>query len=236
MIYHQLTPDSPDITLAAELAGFAGVPHHIFACDQSMDEDFNFLYTHNLEKSYQSYGNIVYGRFLNLDQKYVVVKSVVNEIARCFYYRNGVYPYRVTADFLCKVSKLGEHPFVHRNFSEWLDDAQLLAKLGYKVLDFFYWENRNANWQAMSQLEFDLAHEEWTPFAHRNLLAIMLGVDYKHRHMPKNDFQRELVRQSWPELDRFPYNPMGKVIKKPFYEGPWMTLGRWVKYHIFKRK
>ena len=235
MIYHKLTPQSPDITLAGELAEFAGVPHHVFNCSQPMDEDFAYLYSHNLEKTYQSYGNIVYGRFMNLDQNKVVVKSVVNEIARCFYYRNGVYPYKVTAEFLCKVSKLGEHPFVQRNFSEWMADAQPVVELGYKLLDFFYWENRNANWQAMSQLEFDLAHEEFTPFSCRALLATMLGVDSKHRCMPKNVFQREMVRQSWAELDQFPYNPRGKVIKKPFYEGPWMTLGRWIKYHL-KRK
>lgn len=236
MIYHRLTQSSPDITISGDIARFAGVEHQVFACDSPMDDDFEYLYTHNLEKSYQSYGNIVYGRYLNLDQKYVVIKSVVNEIARCFYYRNGVYPYQVTTDLLCKVSKLGEHPFVHWNFENWLKDARPVEKLGYKILDFFYWENRNANWQAMSQLEFDLTHEEWTPFNHRNLLSTMLGVDFKYRHMPRNIFQRELVKRSWPELDQFPYNPRGKVIKKPFYEGPWMTLGRWVKYHLIKRK
>ena len=235
MMYHRLTPQSPDITIAQQMADFAGVPHHLFGCFDPMDEDFTYLYMHNLEKVYQSYGNIVYGRFRNLDQGKVVVKSVVNEIARCFYYRNGVYPYRVTTDFLCKVSKLGEHPFVYKHFARWLADAKPVADLGYKLLDFFYWENRNANWQAMSQLEFDLAHEEFTPFSCRALLATMLGVDIKYRCMPKNLFQREMVRQSWPELDQFPYNPRGKVIKKPFYEGPWMKIGRWIKYHL-KRK
>lgn len=235
MMYHRLSEQSPDITLAQQIAGFAGVPHHLFSCFEPMDEDFSYLYTHNLEKIYQSYGNIVYGRFRNLDQDKVVVKSVVNEIARCFYYRNGVYPYRVTPEFLCKVSKLGEHPFVYRKFEEWMNDAQPVVALGYKLLDFFYWENRNANWQAMSQLEFDLAHEEFTPFSCRTLLATMLGVDHQYRCMPKNTFQREMVRQSWGELDQFPYNPRGKVIKKPFYEGPWMKIGRWIKYHL-KRK
>jgi len=235
MIYHKLTPEASDIKVAAELAGFVGRPHQIFACDQPMDEDFEYLYTHNLEKTYQSYGHIVYGRFKNLDQNLVVIKSVVNEIARCFYYRTGVYPYRITVDLLCRLSKLGVHPFTERNFSEWLDDAAVVETYGYKLLDFFYWENRNANWQAMSQLEFDLAHDEFTPFNHRELLATMLGVDYQQRCMPKNEFQRELVRCNWPEMDAFPYNPTSRVLKKPFYEGPWMVPARWLKYHLFKR-
>ena len=236
MIYHRLSESSPDITLADELSRFAGVPHQVFRCDQPMDEDFEYLYTHNLEKVYQSYGNIVFGRYRNLDQKLVVVKSVVNEIARCFYYRNGVYPYQVTTDFLCKVSKLGEHPFVHKHFDAWLNEARQVEQFGYKVLDFFYWENRNANWQAMSQLEFDLAQEEFTPFAHHRLLATMLGVDHRYRCMPRNQFQREMVRASWPALDAYPYNPRGKVIKKPFYEGPWMTAGRWIKYNLLTKR
>ncbi len=236
MIYHKLTPEASDIKVAAQLAEFVGKPHQVFNCDQPMDEDFEYLYTNNIEKSYQSYGHIVFGRFQNLDQDKVVIKSVVNEIARCFYYRTGVYPYEISVDLLCRLSKLGVHPFTERNFSEWLEDASTVAKLGYKILDLFYWENRNANWQAMSQLEFDLAHDEFTPFNQRELLATMLGVDYRQRCMPKNTFQRELVRCSWPELDNFPYNPTSRILRKPFYEGPWMKPVRWLKYHLIKRK
>jgi hypothetical protein len=236
MIYHKLTPTSSDVVWAAKLAEFVGIQHHLFACDKPMTDEFEYLYTHNLEKSYQSYGNIVFGRFQNLDQKKVVVKSVVNEIARCFYYRTGVYPFNVGPDLLCAVSKLGAHPFARRNFSEWMDDAKPAQENGYKILDLFYWENRNANWQAMSQLEFDLAQEEFTPFAHRTLLATMLGVDHKHRCMPKNVFQREMVRASWPELDTLPYNPTSKIIRKPFYEGPWMTAARWIKYRFLRKR
>ena len=235
MIYHKLTTESSDIKVAAQLAQYVGKPHQVFTCDEPMDDDFEYLYPHNLEKSYQSYGHIVYGRFKNLDQRLVVVKSVVNEIARCFYYRTGIYPYRVTADLLCRLSKLGVHPFSERYFAEWLDDALVVEKYGYKLLDFFYWENRNANWQAMSQLEFDLAHDEFTPFNQRELLATMLGVDYRQRCMPKNEFQRELVRCNWPEMDTFPYNPTSRVLKKPLYEGPWMVPARWLKYHLLKR-
>ncbi|HOV06824.1 MAG TPA: hypothetical protein PLV27_06150 [Anaerolineaceae bacterium] len=235
MIYHKLTTQSSDIRVAAQLAEIAQMPHQVFACDQAMDEDFAYLYTHNLEKSYQSYGHIVYGRYLHLDQKLVVVKSVVNEIARCFYYRTGVYPYRINTELLCRVSKLGDHPFVQKHLSAWLDDAAPAEKLGYKLLDLYYWENRNANWQAMSQLEFDLANEEFTPFDHRELLTTMLGVNHKYRCMPKNRFQRELVRQSWLELDAIPYNPTSKVIRKPFYEGPWLNAARWIKYHLITR-
>lgn len=236
MIYHKLTPTSSDVVWAKKLAEFVGIEHHLFACGEPMSADFEYLYTHNLEKSYQSYGNIVYGRFENLDQDLVVVKSVVNEIARCFYYRTGVYPFNVDIDLLCGVSKLGKDPFVYKNFSEWLEDIQPAFRNGYKIMDFFYWENRNANWQAMSQLEFDLAQEEFTPFAHRNLLATMLGVDHKYRCMPKNVFQREMVRASWPELDTLPYNPTSKVIRKPFYEGPWMTAARWIKYRVLRKR
>jgi hypothetical protein len=201
-----------------------------------MDEDFEYLYTHNLEKSYQSYGNIVFGRFKNLDQKFVVVKSVVNEIVRCFYYRTGVYPFNVDVDLLCKISKLGSDPFVSQNFLDWMKDVKPAEERGYKMLDLFYWENRNANWQAMSQLEFDLAQEEFTPFAHRTLLATMLGVDHKYRCMPKNIFQREMVKASWPELNEIPYNPTSKVIRKPFYEGPWMKVARWIKYRLLRTR
>jgi hypothetical protein len=63
----------------------------------------------------------------------------------------------------------------------------------------------------------------------------MFGVNHQYRCMPKNRFQRELVRCSWPELDAIPYNPTSKVIRKPFYEGPWMNAARWIKYHLITR-
>lgn len=236
MIHTRLTEQSNDIQLAKRLAEYAGIPYKTVDCKQLMTSDFNDLYTHNIDKAYQSYGTVVYGRFKNLEQDRVVIKSVVNEICRCFYYRTGVYPFNITIDYLCHVSKLGHDPLVQKYFNQWVEDARIVDELGYKLMDFFYWENRNANWQAMSQLEFDLAHEEFTPFAHRKMLSIILGVNHKYRCMPKNTFQRMMVDASWPELSQIPYNPGQKLIKKPWYEGPWMTAGRWIKYRLLKKR
>jgi hypothetical protein len=236
MIHTRLTDQSNDIQLARRLAEYADIPYKTVDCKQPMDRDFEDLYTHNIDKAYQSYGTVVYGRFKNLEQDRVVIKSVVNEICRCFYYRTGVYPFNINIDYLCHVSKLGHDPLVQKYFAQWVEDARVVDELGYKLLDFFYWENRNANWQAMSQLEFDLAHEEFTPFAHRKMLSIILGVNHRYRCMPKNTYQRMMVDASWPELSQFPYNPGQKLIKKPWYEGPWMTAGRWIKYRLLKKK
>ena len=235
MIYYKLTRQSSDIVVAAELAQKAGVAHQVFACDQAMDDEFAWLYEHNLERSYHNYGNIVYGRCMNLDPQMVVLKAAMSEITRCFYYHAGVYPYNITPELLCRLSRLGTDELVMQAFSEWYANARYVEKLGYKLLDLFYWENRIANWQAMGQLEFDLAHEELTPYNQRELLVTMLGVNLKYRSMPKNRFHRELIKALWPEMDEIVYNPTSKVIRKPFYEGPWMQVGRWIKYRILRK-
>jgi len=235
MMYYKLTRQSSDIVVAAKLAERASVPHQIFACDQPMDDEFTWLYEHNLERSYRNYDSIVYGRFMNLDQNKVVLKAAMSEITRCFYYHTGVYPFNITPEFLCRLSRLGTDNLVLKSFSDWNADSRHTEKLGYKLLDLFYWENRVANWQAMGQLEFDLAHEELTPYNQRELLETMLGVDLKYRCMPKNRFHRELVKALWPEMSEIAYNPTNKVIRKPFYEGPWMQVGRWIKYRILRK-
>jgi hypothetical protein len=236
MLYRKMSTDSKDSVLINQLTEYVKVPHIFFDCRQPVPDDFHDLYSHNIEKSYQNYEPIVSGRFHNLDQDLVVVKSVTDEVVRCFYYRDGVYPFnKINVDLLCQISKLGDHPFVRRNFADWLEEAEPVARCGYKVLDFFYWENRNSNWQAMSQVEFDLTHEEFTPFGNRLMLATMLGVNHKYRCMPENIMQREMIKASWPELDQYPYNPdRKKIIRKPAYEGWWMTVGRWIKFRILR--
>jgi hypothetical protein len=233
--YNDLSIKSSDIAVAGELTERAGVAHQVFACDKPMDDEFASLYEQNLEGSYRSYGKIVYGRFKNLDQKKVVIKAAMSEIARCFYYHTGVYPFNISPDFLCRVSRLGTDKLVQKSFSDWYADARHVEKLGYKVLDLFYWENRVASWQAMGQLEFDLAHEEFTPYNQRDLLVTMLGVNHNQRCMPKHRFHHELVKALWPEMDEVVYNPASKVFHKPFYEGPWMQAGRWIKYRILRK-
>jgi hypothetical protein len=101
-----------------------------------------------------------------------------------------------------------DSPFAARHFGLWLDEASPVARQNrVDILDLFYWEQRMGSWQAMSQLEWDIVQEEFTPFNCRELLSLMLGVDERYRKPPGYAFHRQIIRNLWPETLKEPINP-----------------------------
>jgi hypothetical protein len=100
---------------------------------------------------------------------------------------------------------MGTHPFVVRAFDEWLSDTR--NAFNVHLLDLFYWEQRMGNWQAMSQLEWDIVQEVFTPLNCRSLLATMLSVDEKYRRPPEFRLHRQLILSLWPDVLSEPINP-----------------------------
>jgi hypothetical protein len=75
------------------------------------------------------------------------------------------------------------------------------------LADLFYWEQRMGSWQAMSQSEWDIVQEVFTPFNCRRLLVEMLGVAPRHRTAPGFRLQKAIIRRLWPAALREPINP-----------------------------
>jgi hypothetical protein len=73
--------------------------------------------------------------------------------------------------------------FAIKNLEEWLSDASKTYNIN--ILHLFMWENREGNWQAMTQLEWDIVQEVFVPFNCRSLLTIILSLDEKYRMPPE---------------------------------------------------
>ncbi len=71
------------------------------------------------------------------------------------------------------------------------------------------------NWQAMSQLEWDIVHEVFTPFNCRTLLENLLSVDEKYRVHDDPIIFRRIITDLWAEVLSEPINSCPRNKKGP---------------------
>jgi hypothetical protein len=209
-VYGELNAASPDLRISAALCGVAGLTHHVLPCPKRLSEPFKRIYMSNNDPAHVVWARICEGLLAGFPADTISVRGNVAETIRCGYYRDGNYPAALGTADLIRVSKLPPSQFVQRHFDAWFAEASPMEKLGYKTLDLFHWENRIANWLSVSQTEYDIVHDTFSPYSNRKLLATMLGTPIAARSKPDYPLYRELIRTMWPELLPFPINPRAK--------------------------
>ena len=207
LIYYDLNHKSPDIRIPKRLLSSFGLQHHILDCSSLMDDDFRNIYMQNVDNSHEAWGNIAFGLSKKFPSGKVCVKGTCSEIARCFYYKDH-YPKFIDGYVLAKLNGMHNSKFAILHFEKWLKDSQAVANgSDIDILDLFYWEHRMGSWQAMSQLEWDIVHETYTPFNCRDLLSILLSVNRRYRKAPEYKLYQDIISALWPELLSEPINP-----------------------------
>jgi hypothetical protein len=209
--YWKISEQSPDIVIPRRLSAKLGFEHKVWACPEVMDEDFARLYCRNVVGAHDAWGVIAQGLLKHYPSDHLCVKGNGGEIGKCFYQvKRKSSKAELTAGELAELTHMPASAFVLGAFQAWLAQARGPAQAaGTDLLDLFYWEQRMGSWQAMSQLEWDLVQEVFTPFNCRDLLATMLGVEVKYRMAPRFLLHRELVGRLWPEALCEPINPVG---------------------------
>lgn len=154
-----------------------------------------------------------------------IVTGHVAEVARCFYYKDGNHPERVTAETLAEISGYRANPAAIGSFSAWLNDVP--AQTGINILDLLYWEHRVGNWAALSMTGFDTVCDVVSPYNCRELLQTALGVDLAFRCKPYTLF-RKICEIAEPRTLSLPFNDslrqrLANVTKKLI---PW-RIWRW---------
>lgn len=216
--YHKMKLSHEDIQIPNNLLSRFNLQHHILPCPGSMTPAFESMYMSNVSNAHESWGIIAEGLFNHYPEQKVCLKGSVSEIARNFYNDNGriIPDEAVDANRLSALCWMGNDPFVLRHFEAWLEGARPAAhNAGIHLLDLFYWEQRVGNWQAASQLEWDLVQEAFTPYNCRNLLTVLLSADASHRLPPHYQLYEQLARELWPETLSEPVNP-SSVNRKRF--------------------
>lgn len=208
LIYPPLNRNSPDIVIPAKVLGTLGLTHHIIDCPKEMEPPFAQIYHDNVPMAHSAWGAIANGLLYGYPQDHVCLKAVSSEIARCRYYRYS-YPKSISGASLAALTGFGSNAYAIRAFDGWLGPArQAEQDYGYKILDLFHWEQRLGNWQAMSQLEWDIVQEEFAPYNSRALLETLLAVNMKYRVGRTGTLFTEIIKRLWPEVLCQPINPM----------------------------
>ena len=140
---------------------------------------------------------------------------------------------------LAQVAKMPEEDFALEALDRWLLDVNETSLLGFDPLTLFLWEDREANWQAMTQLEGDISREVFVPFNCRLLLANMLSVPEPYRVKPAFLLQREMMLQLWPEVLSEPINPHVEesmvLLARKFLRKPGCMNWRWLGSKIAEK-
>jgi hypothetical protein len=204
-----MNENSVDIAIPAKLLPKLGLKHNIIRCPDVMDGEFARIYHKNVTAAHDVYGVIAQGLYNFYPQNKVCVKGNAIPIIKCakhYFYRDlESRGETVSPQTLTKIIKVEGSTFAERHFEKWLNGSQNIYNID--LLDLFYWEIYEGNWQAMSQLEWDIVQEVFVPFNCRQFLVDMLSLDKKYRKSPECRLHRDLIIRLWPEILLEPINP-----------------------------
>jgi hypothetical protein len=207
--YRDLHFESSDIKIPRQLLHSLGYQHHVIDCRRVADPEFSDIYENNASMAHEDWRNIAYGMIHNYPADRVSLKGNCSEICSCSYYKSGKHSPISSVEQILKLEpEWITLPFIYNTLSSWLSEAnQVEARTGVDILDLFYWEHRMGSWQAQSQLEWDIVQESYTPFNHRGLIEIMLGVPTKFRREPDYELYIRMNEFLYPETLKYPINP-----------------------------
>jgi hypothetical protein len=206
-VHTELNEASPDLRIGTELCCIAGWKYHKLPCPQSMSEPFKRVFMANNDPAHAIWGRICEGMLDTFPSDMIAVRGNVSEVIRCVFYASGVHPAKLEAADLARKCKMPVTEFTCRHFQAWRDEAAPRTGLGYQLLDLLFLEHRMPNWLAISQTEYDIIHDTFSPYSNRRLLSIALAPPAATRIKPQSMIYKELIRHMWPELAPFPFNP-----------------------------
>jgi PAS domain S-box-containing protein len=207
-VYWKMTEQSPDVAISSRLLSRLGLKHHIIQCPVSIESEFERLYMTNVAFAHDVWGTIAQGLYHHYPTDSVCVKGNAIPIAKCNYlYKlpKSERKKKITAATLARLNNMPDNDFAIKAFEKWL--AQLGDVHNIRVLDLFQWEQREAQWQAMSQTEWDIVQEVFVPYNCRSLLTDMLSIPEEYRRPPTYAMHQALTARLWPELLSEPINP-----------------------------
>lgn len=223
IVHPRPTPTGPmDLRVARRLADRLGFPLDPARYADAASPPFREAVDQSLTGGLPRYALLEH---VFLDRP-MILSGFGSEVARFFYSRAG----RTTPEKLARLVYGEAHPVPVAAFGAWLAEAGPLAeRLGYSVLDLFYWEQRLGVWGAKSWTETALACEITAPFANRALLTTLLGVPARLRGREAHPLYRRALRQMWPEALGVPVNPRWRsrvirTLEQARLYGPYETV------------
>jgi hypothetical protein len=207
--YWDMDATTPDVWIPPKLLAGLGLKHHPIPCPSRMDPEFREIYERNVTTARRSYGSIAQGLYNSYPADRVCLKGNAIPLTAPYYRRRlrrlrpDLDREKVDAGTLGYLTRR-EEPFALEAFDRWLAEV---PETNIDPLILFWWEDREGSWQAMSQLEWDIAQEVLVPFNCRRFLTNLLSVPGPDRMKPAYVAHRKLAGVLWPEVLREPINP-----------------------------
>jgi hypothetical protein len=175
------------------------------------DPDFRRTFKANTMLAHDHYAADAQAILQYYGLRKAVLSAGVSEIVRYptaigYSVQGDITPVEISKD----VYKTGNNPFAIREIEKWFASVGNIHNLDLDTI--FFWEQREGNWLAGNQLEFDTTWREVViPYNCRNLLIDMLSVRQLNRwgprNVPRNVLHRRLIMNLWPEVMQEPINP-----------------------------
>ena len=201
------TIDSADSRVSSAMLGRFNVKMNLLNIDKSVDDRFRDIYFQNNPLATHEFLPIIYNYYKNFPEKLNLPGGTIPIIKALYHFSAK----EITPDLLAKSYHLDKFEIAHDFYKDWFNKTKDVAKrYNYNIYDLLYWEDRTCNWGTQTQLDKDIAQEEFVPFNSRELISTMLAYDKKYRQKPYFKLNKEIIRRLWPSLLEFPFNPSFK--------------------------
>ncbi len=202
----RMSEDFADLTVAAKLASKLCLRHDIVVSASVVNPSFLDIFKRNVTLAHDVYVPDAQAILEHYRLTKVCVTGTASEVGKFEYTFGKLGDRRTTPQELSRLAEMGTHPFSVKAFRGWLWGLGELY--GLDLFRLFYWENRCANWLAMTQQEFDIAYlDTLSPFNCREVLTMVFALNEECRKSPEFVFYRQLIYSMWPDALTVPINP-----------------------------
>lgn len=141
----------------------------------------------------------------------VFISGALSEIARNYFGYNR----NMSGMELSFVNGFYTHKYPTKLYELYIKcNKDIFHKLGYHLLDMFYWEEKMGNWAAKAKTEFNALGETIiSPFNSRELFSLLLSVKRKYRDSHNNKLYNRIIfhlSNGKKEVVELPINPSRK--------------------------
>ena len=171
-------------------------------------------------REFEQYRNI----FPKNKKENILLVGFVNEVAKNYLER---VPVRSGKDVV-RAIHFPDNKYLENYYQKWLNrNKRTINQFGYEILDFIHWEQDITNFAGQNTYYAHHYVRLFSIFNSREILRIMLSVPPKKRDGKSPIFFKYLIKNMWPDLMIYPFNPtlkekgilfMKKIKIYPFYK------------------
>ena len=201
------TDSDPDLAVPMKMCRELGLNHvEIHDSGTLPDEELDII-----KKSYELVNPYRFSHFYTAfgheAGDTVALVGTVSEICRNLYEWMPVN----NGKAICKAAHMPLYPYCINYFEHWHQkNHEYILDCGYEIQDFSLWEQGICNNSGYVIFYSSYILDAYSIFNCRELIKTILSVDPKYRDKHENFLYKQLIKQLWPELLRYPINPYFK--------------------------